>query len=94
MDMIVDSARGQYSDLVTFSVVGGTGVITGAMTLNGVANRTFRGAAVDNSNSGKGDQFGLQVFTPSGEVVPNMPLDPVVLRGGNIQRKVSYAKKN
>jgi hypothetical protein len=58
----------------------------GAMTLNGVAEHTFRGAAVDNGNSGKGDQFGLQVFTPSEEVVPNMAFDPVVLRGGNIQR--------
>jgi hypothetical protein len=68
------------------SVVGNTGVMVGTMTLNGVANHTFRVTAVDNSNSGRGDQFGLQVFAPDGTSIPVMTFDPIDLRGGNIQR--------
>jgi subtilisin-like proprotein convertase family protein len=76
----------QTNAMQSLSVVGNTGVIVGTMTLKGVANHTFRVTAVDNSSSGKGDQFGLQVFSPSGEIVPEMTYDPIVLRGGNIQR--------
>jgi hypothetical protein len=30
--------------------------------------------------------FGLQVFAPDGTSIPVMTFDPIVLRGGNIQR--------
>jgi subtilisin-like proprotein convertase family protein len=76
----------QTNTLQSLSVVGNTGVMVGAMTLNGVPNYTFRVIAIDNGSSGRGDQFGLQVFSPSGDIVPNLTFDPVVLRGGNIQR--------
>jgi subtilisin-like proprotein convertase family protein len=76
----------QTNALQSLSVVGNTGVMVGTMTLNGVANHMFRVIAVDNSNSGRGDQFGLQVFAPDGTSIPNMTFDPIVLRGGNIQR--------
>jgi subtilisin-like proprotein convertase family protein len=76
----------QTNALQSLSVIGHTGVMVGTMTLNGVANHTFRVTAVDNSNSGSGDRFGLQVFAPDGSIVSNMTFDPIVLRGGNIQR--------
>jgi len=76
----------QANAVQSLSVAGNTGVIVGKATVNGVGNHTFRAVLVDSSKSGRGDQFGLQVISPSGAIVPDLTFDSIVLKGGNIKR--------
>ena len=76
----------QASAVQSLSIVGNTGVIFGTARLNGVGNHTFRAILVDGVKSARSDRFGLQVFSPSGAVLPDMTFDPITLRGGNIKR--------
>jgi hypothetical protein len=72
------------ASLQSLSYLAGTGVINGRGTLNGVANHSFRATVVDNGEPGSSDQFGLNVFLPSGAGIPNLMFNPLTLIGGNI----------
>lgn len=73
------------NSLQSLSVVSTTAIILGKATLNGVGNYSFRATGIDNSESGVGDQFGLQVTSPSNANVPDLTFAPLTLTGGNIQ---------
>jgi hypothetical protein len=64
---------------------GGTAVILGRATLNGVGNYRFRTIVLDNGEPGTNDQFGLQVTNPAGEIVTDLTFSPITLSGGNVQ---------
>ena len=73
------------NSLQSLSVVSTTAIILGKATLNGVGNYSFRATGIDNSESGVGDKFGLQVTSPSNANVPDLTFAPITLSGGNIQ---------
>jgi len=72
------------TSLQSLTAFGGTAVINGRTTLNGVANHTFRVTAVDNGEPGSSDQFGLNVVTPGGAVIADLSFNPITLSNGNI----------
>ena len=77
----------------SLAIVGGTAVITGKATLNGVGNYGFRATVVDNGEPGTTDQFGLKVTNPAGAVVTDLTFDPLTINGGNIQVPHQAGKK-
>jgi hypothetical protein len=81
-----DLAPLQTNAAQSLSIIGNTGVIVGKAIVNSVGNHTFRATVVDGSKSGRGDRFGLQVISPSGEIVPDLTFDPITLRGVNVRR--------
>jgi hypothetical protein len=81
-----DLAPLQTNAAQSLSIIGNTGVIVGKAIVNDVGDHTFRATVVDNSKSGRGDRFGLQAISPSGEIAPDLKFDPITLRGGNIRR--------
>ena len=73
------------NSLQSLSVVGTTAIVMGKATLNGVGNHSFRATGIDNSETGIGDKFGLQVTSPSNVNIPDLTFAPITLTGGNIQ---------
>ena len=82
--MLKSNAMGSLS-IVKNSSSSYSAIILGKATLNGVGNYSFQVYATDNGEPGTGDQFGLQVKSPSGQVVNDLTFTPLTLTGGNIQ---------
>src|SRR5262249_42297058 len=78
--------RVQSNSIQSLSVIGNRAILVGKATVKGVGNHTFRGTVVDSSRSGRGDLFGLEVISPSGQFVEGLTFTPIPLRGGNIRR--------
>ncbi len=73
------------NSLQSLSIVGTTAIIIGKATVGGVGNYGFRATGIDNSETGIGDKFGLQVRSPSNVPVSDLSFAPITLIGGNIQ---------
>jgi hypothetical protein len=73
------------NSLQSLSIAGNTGVLLGKASLNDVGNYTFRLTIVDNGEPGSSDQFGLQVTSPNGSIIPDLTFSPITISGGNIQ---------
>jgi hypothetical protein len=73
------------STLQALSIVGNTALLVAPATVNGGGSYQVLATFVNNGNSGKNDQFGLQVTDASGNVVPDLTFAPVTLTSGNIQ---------
>ncbi|MCI0389062.1 MAG: M36 family metallopeptidase [Acidobacteria bacterium] len=69
----------------SLSIIENTALFIGRGTLNGVANHTFRATVVDNGEPGSSDQFGVNVITPGGVVIPGLTFNPITLSSGNVQ---------
>jgi hypothetical protein len=69
----------------SLAIVGDVAVILGKATLGAVGNHGFMATAHDAGESGTADQFGLQVTSPDGFIVPDLTFPMQTLTGGNIQ---------
>jgi hypothetical protein len=67
----------------TLTIIENVAVFAGRGTLNGVANHSFRATIVDNGEPGSSDQFGFNLITPGGVVIPNLTFNPITLSSGN-----------
>jgi subtilisin-like proprotein convertase family protein len=68
----------------SLSIFSNVAVFGGRGTLNGVANHSFRVTGIDNGEPGSSDQFGLNVFSPSGAAIADLTFNPITLSVGNI----------
>ena len=69
----------------SLAIVANVGVILGKATLGAVGNYGFMATVLDAGETGTADQFGLQVTSPDGFIVPDLTFPMVTLTGGNIQ---------
>ncbi len=69
----------------SLSIVGNQAIIIGKANVNDAGNHRFRAIVIDAGEPGKQDQFGLQITTANGTVVPGLTFNPIPLAGGNVQ---------